>query len=275
MTDTRRLIIVPQGGLANRMRAIASAVVVAGRLNRPLTVVWHRNFELDAPFEILFQTDGLPFELAEPGSLKYHFYYEEPRKRNLFLSRFFVWLAGNAFERDLQLLSEDEVIARLASRKSDIVINSGYQFAGLGSDFFSSLFRFSKEVETAKRDMLKGKKPQASLQIRRTDNANSIRQSPLECFEEVIEKHIAENPEFLFFLATDDNETKSILSSRYSGHIVFNPREARRDTPEGLVDAAAEFLIMAESPIIYGSYWSSYSEIASLYGDTRLVVVRR
>lgn len=127
----------------------------------------------------------------------------------------------------------------------------------------------------AKDGIIQGRRPGAAVQIRRTDNVDSIRRSPLACFEEAIDTTLFSRPDTIFFLATDDSETKKILSTKYPSNIIFNPREARRDTTQGIIDAAAGLLIMSECPVIYGSYWSSYSEIAALYGNTQLIVLRR
>lgn len=50
----KELTIVPYGGLANRMRAMNSAIEYAKTLNCPLQVVWFCNKELNALFDELF-----------------------------------------------------------------------------------------------------------------------------------------------------------------------------------------------------------------------------
>ena len=45
-----KIILVPVGGLANRMRAVASAVTLTYRVRRKLEVLWFRDWGLNAPF---------------------------------------------------------------------------------------------------------------------------------------------------------------------------------------------------------------------------------
>lgn len=274
MANSGNIIIVAQGGLANRMRAIASSLFYARKLNRDLIVVWNKNKDLNASFSELFKTENLPFEIIEPDFIKYNFYYELPRKRNLFLSSLIRKLNVSQTLIDIHLYTEEEIEEKIKRIKSNVIINSGLQFADFDHSILNSIFQFSNKVIETKKNLLDGRTPNYTIQIRRTDNYNSIKYSPLSSFEAIIQKHIDYDPKVLFFLATDDSKTKQILSSRYKNNIIINKREARRDTTPGMIDAAAELLIMSECEKIYGSYWSSFSEIAAIYGGKELIVVK-
>lgn len=50
-----KIILVPVGGLANRMRAVASAVTLTYRVRRKLEVLWFRDWGLNAPFFKVFE----------------------------------------------------------------------------------------------------------------------------------------------------------------------------------------------------------------------------
>ena len=76
----KKIIIVAQGGLANRMRAIASGLVLARKTYRDLLVIWYKNEELNASFGDLFTVSNLPFEILEPSYIKYNLLYEKPIK---------------------------------------------------------------------------------------------------------------------------------------------------------------------------------------------------
>ena len=75
-----RIILIPIGGLANRMRAIASGWSLANAVQKDFIVVWHRNYELNASFNNIFK-DDLPFKIIEPNRFIYHSFYEFPRKK--------------------------------------------------------------------------------------------------------------------------------------------------------------------------------------------------
>lgn len=272
------IVVVPAGGLANRMRALASALWYADALSRPLTVVWHKNDEFNASFGDIFETKDLPFKLIEVSSVcervKYHLYYETPRKKNLYFSKLTALLTGSRpiFIRDAKSIAFfKESIKDFNDR---IIISSGLQFADLDSEFITRIFKFTKEVESAKKRILGNSRPSVAVQIRRTDNTQSITNSPTELFEEAIITTVEACPSACIFLATDDSATKTYLTSKFPRNIICNPNEAERDTLKGMIDAAAEFKIMTECDRIYGSYWSSFSEFAAIYGDNDLIVVR-
>lgn len=273
-TKKSEIILVAQGGLANRMRAIASSYYYAEKLNRKLTVVWYRNKDLNASFGELFETENLPFKILEPNSLSFYLRYEEPRKKNLYISAFINKILKKQHIKSIHLESEEGIFKILNEFDDDIIIHSGSQFADFDRELLISIFRFSEKVYDTSYQILKGLQPTLCLQIRRTDNSQSIVHSPLEAFEKVVKKHLQEDNKTLFFLATDDTETKKYFSKKYPENFVVNPREARRDTPEGMIDGAAEMFIMSNCKVIYGSFWSSFSEIASMYGNNKLIVVK-
>lgn len=257
------------------MRAIASGLVYANRLSRPMAVVWREDCELNAPFDLLFKVDHLPFAVARASSLKYHLYYEAPRKRNAYVSKVFTFLKGSKIINIDDFESVSRLPEILSRHKGDVIINSGLQFADFDHEFFSSIFTFSDVVTSTKQQILRGSHPEYAVQIRRTDNAESIKNSPVELFEGIIDKGISDNPSVVFFLATDDQGTKQYLSEKYPSNIIVNPNEASRNTRKGMVDAAAELCIMAECSTIYGSFWSSFSAVAALYGDKKIIVVKK
>lgn len=45
-----KITFVPVGGLANRMRAVASAVTLAAKSDSDLSIVWFQDWALNAPF---------------------------------------------------------------------------------------------------------------------------------------------------------------------------------------------------------------------------------
>ena len=269
---------MPVSGLANRIRAIASGVALARKTGRDPIVVWHRDSGLNAPFEAIFKTDSLPFQLRETGALSYGLVYDIPRKRNLYLSAL-----APFFDRRLRIFQdankgfdseESRIESIVASSGRDIIIQSGFEFYKIDRALLNSIFHISDRVKRRMDEILGGEAPEAALQIRRTDNAKSISFSPLSSFDSIARRLVDSDPGIRIFLATDDGATKDFFRRTYPANVVLNPAEASRSTVEGIVDAAAELYIMAECRDIYGSYWSSYSEIAAMIGGSRLTVVK-
>lgn len=274
-----KLFIVAAGGLANRMRAVASGLALARKTGRHPVVIWHRDRGLNARFGDIFSTENLPFELREIPSAVYSLIYEKPRKKNLYISKLTGILdrklrifqdVNGTFESDIA-----EIERIVSSCPRDVIIHSGLIFSDIDSNLMNEIFRCSPAVKQRIAEISGGRKFQATLQIRRTDNRQSISGSPDYLFERKAEEIIDKDPEAQIFLATDDEDTKKRFATRFPRNIHFNQRIATRSTREGIIDAAAELYIMASSECIYGSYWSSFSEIAALIGSRNLIVVRQ
>lgn len=275
----KKLVIIPISGLANRMRAVASGVSLARKVNKTPVVIWHRDAGLNASFSDIFQAGQVPFEVIEPGALKFNCLFEMPRKRNLYLSAL-----APLFDRKIRIfqdvngnfVSDDKEIEKIASRPDrDVVITSGLLFAPVDRELMNSIFTISPAVEERIKEIKRGLIPSAALQIRRTDNRNSINNSPLEAFQKIAARLVRKQPDIRIFLATDDEETKHSFQKDFPDNVFFNPHKAVRNSREGIIDAAAELYIMSECPEIYGSYWSSYSEVAALIGGRKLKVVKK
>ena len=113
-----------------------------------------------------------------------------------------------------------------------------------------------------------------ALQIRRTDNFESIKNSPIELFEKYAKEEIKSNSSISIFLATDDEGVKEYFGKKFPEHIFYNPARADRKSREGIINGMAELEILSSCKKIYGSYRSSYSEFAAMKGGGELIVVR-
>ena len=258
------------------MRTIASGVALANKLSLRPVVIWHRDKWLDAPFSALFLTDKLPFRLVEVGKLRDALQYEMPRKKNLYISAGAPLFDGKKriYQKEDSAEFNTLLEETVAEGDAEFVIHSGFIFHKFDAALFNSIFRIAPAVTRRIDEILQGQTPDVALQIRRTDNARSIQGSPLHAFEEIAVKIIEENPEAKIFLATDDQSVKASMARLLGTHLIYNPCPASRNTVAGMVDAAAELYILSRCRHIYGSYWSSFSEIASLMGQVPLTVVR-
>ena len=72
----RRIMFVPVGGLANRMRSVASAVALAEDTASDIQIKWFRDWALNAPFCELFE----PKDEIVDASFFDSLIYDRPRK---------------------------------------------------------------------------------------------------------------------------------------------------------------------------------------------------
>lgn len=266
-----KIYIVPDGGLANRFRAMVSGIYLAQKTGREPIIIWHRDDLCNASLADILQVNRIPARIIEPGRLAYSLFYETPRKRNLYLTRVLAPLRFDATYYDaFNLLPYCDNIEALyhevKTSKGDILIVSGQEYYDFERDMYRNLIVPSAEVQARAAEIMQGRKAEVCFQIRRTDNAKSIAQSPVSLFFEKMGK-IGDKS---FFLATDDQTVKAEVRKKYGDRAIMNEKPAERHTRAGIIDAMAEILIMSRCDIIYGSAHSSFSVAASWLGPTRL-----
>ena len=279
------ITLVPRGGLANRMRAIASASALATRIGAKLNVVWIATKDLTALYSDLFLTDNLPFRLTEYSHRK--FAYLPHRRKYLYLPtlwqsvRYSLTLRDER-SRDRYYLTDAEPETVYAFFRSvgtgTVFVDTCYQFYPFSADLYRSLFRPSPNVEMRIRQLLpdigRGIQPPIGIHIRRTDHVWSIQNSPLSLFEKEIGEIVSAEPQRKFYLATDDDATKEHLTSLFPANIITSPATASRSSRNGMIDGAAEMFVLSRCQLILGSFFSSYSEAAAMLGDISLKIIK-
>jgi hypothetical protein len=174
------------------------------------------------------------------------------------------------------LLLDDEVrkqvdyVKEICEKNKKILIITGNAFKQCkeGVQTFEPINEIASKIDEAAAGF---KEHMIGIHIRRTDHVVSMRNSPIYLFENKISEYLAsENDGFGFFLATDDPETERYFKEKYPGIVFTYNKTFGRDTKEGISDAVIELYLLSMTSKIYGSYWSSFSGIASLIGDTEL-----
>lgn len=79
------ITLVPVGGLANRMRTMASALTLAQQTNSKLKVIWFPTWDLYAPFDSLFEPIDESCITLRNASLWDRITLDRPRRKNLYL----------------------------------------------------------------------------------------------------------------------------------------------------------------------------------------------
>ena len=76
-----KITFVPVGGLANRMRAVASAVTLAAKSDSDLSIVWFQDWALNAPFSQLFKPVDRKIACLRDASRLVYALLDRPRSR--------------------------------------------------------------------------------------------------------------------------------------------------------------------------------------------------
>ena len=112
------------------------------------------------------------------------------------------------------------------------------------------------------------------VHIRRTDNLASIRQSPIELFYQKLDEKIKENGKVAIYLATDSEEGKREMKERYGDRIFCSGKKADRGSLEGIREGITDMYTLARTQKIYGSFQSSFSDMAAQIGGVPLEILK-
>ena len=274
----KKITFVPVGGLANRLRAMASAVVLAEMTDCELDLYWFQDWALNAPFRSLFDPvnrKGIRMHESSPWNL---LLYDRPRKRNVWIPRFFqkCLFKTTLYEKEMYTLKLNVPFFTDLAKKGGLYIASYHAVVPYSNEQLQALFRPVPEI----RQMIEKRQQGMSdyrigVHVRRTDNVDSIQYSPDELFYQALEQELSVHPELSIYLATDSEEVKRNFRQRYGEKVFYSQVEADRNSIAGIQEAIVEMFVLAGTQKIYGSYGSSYSDLAAQFGSTQLIKLKK
>lgn len=247
------LYLEVNAGLCNRLRALVSGICWAERLGRKLVLCWpSRKPECAAGFYDLFAQGSLPdgIEVID-GTL-------------------------SQTKQCLSPIDAEKYIANHPENEPISIQSYGCFWAGDRKLWLQHLRALKPSTAVRTRlDIYRQKgceNVDTAIHIRRTDNENSIRLSPLATFIETIRSMPAPQR---FLLFSDDHQAIKLLVEEFGAAKFICPEVIReRASREGMIEAVAVFFTLASCQMILGSVNSSFSEIARDYGGAELILVR-
>lgn len=160
-------------------------------------------------------------------------------------------------------------------REEDVYINSYSKFYHVGE---YDVFKVKEHIQQKINLILpENREHLVGVHIRRADNIKSIEQSPTELFINAMWEVIKKDDKAVFYLATDSHNEEKQLISEFGDRIIVNvDKELNRNSKQGIIDALIDLKGLSASKKIIGSYWSSFSETASLLdGKKELLIINR
>lgn len=246
-----------------------------------MDMIWELDSGLNANYQDLFElnqdidllNDWLKYRLI----IKNDKVLSNKRPSVRFLSKSWNSIVSRLIGIDYCLFDEDikkgyDHVKEIFEQNNTIFIYSCEEFVDYqeGIDTFTP----TQEIRDAVRcNSNKFDKKTIGIHIRRTDNILSIEKSPDYLFENKIEEYIKKNSKTKFFIATDQPSIELHLKNKYPNNILLYPKTYGRDSVEGITDALIELQLLAKTSVIFGSYWSSYSEMASRIGKIKLHIL--
>lgn len=260
------LTLVPQGGLCNRLRAIASVRYFLQHAPEwQVRVAWRDNSECAAQWSQLFtpdswQQEGLVLEaatLADAPLARYNL-------RLPGLLRFF--MGYDAQWSHFRSSFSPQALREKMSAHQKLYIATGYELLPTPPQLWQGL---QPQAQIAQRiDALTHHfdAHTLGLHIRRTDHVMSRRHSPDHLWTAAIEDALASDARTRFYLATDDVQLKAHLAALYPQHIITQSCHGSRADLLGMEEAVIDLFALSRCARLLGSYWSSFSDTAALLG---------
>lgn len=272
------ITLVPVGGLANRMRAIDSAIALAEDTNHELQIIWFKDKGLNCKFHDLFQSFQLPgVSIKEADSLDL-LLNDRPRKKNLHLPSIFLSIQydDKLYEKDVTDLFylQFDFKQWVLNHKNVWIASYIYFYPIKATKRRYHIFQPTLELEAEiNKRCAQWNKPTIGVHIRRTDNIDSIQQSPTELFIRHMEQALVQNPDTSFYLATDSEKEKELLIAHFGERIQTSPYPASRNTKEGVQEGLVELYTLSRTKQIFGSSNSSYTDAAAIIGNIGIHIV--
>jgi hypothetical protein len=269
----RALVSYPKYGLANRLRAIASAKIFAEHTGRKLFVNWAPSKQCNVRWEELFITPLDPYPLPSSSFQVGIDLYDDD-------------IDPDSFSREippLLALNRSDVVAVRCCQNFQLPEMTAEAYAAAKSFFYRSLQpveAVQKAVSDMHRRYFEGHNV-VGIHIRRTDHLSFDWRDhellcPTDLFIEAMERILKTDPETKFFLSTDDKEEEKLIMRRFPGAVIVHEKEeVRRDTKGGMQDALIDWLLLSSTSRIIGSYRSSFNREAAAVNEIKIEFVLR
>jgi hypothetical protein len=269
----KRLYIDAQHGLGNRLRAIASAAAIAKATNRELRVIWRSDFHCEARFPELFESDLMvsdSWEEADAEGVKIYNYMEieaKSRKDEAIITDvgedIYVRSAYTLNHPKATWVAENDFLAQLvpAKRVRDLV-------QSVPHDYIAALHVRCEGAagnDLRPYDHISNWTAEGHAQINYWRSKSSPR-----AFLIITDKLLRDQAFGCAFLATDTEVVYQMFLDRYgSERVRYLKRNVFDRSKEQALYALADALLLAKATKIYGSNWSSFTELAMRFANGR------
>jgi hypothetical protein len=267
------IVVEPVCGLCNRLRVLVSALIVAECMGRRVGLVWRRLGHCNCRFLDLFQPSP-QFDTVPSARAKAEEWRRMSQFRNSAIRRALIIGEDGLYERkytiDVSSLEAYPVIF-FQYCHSDFIPNH------FSSEEYAENVRFHLNqlvpAEQIASRLLPLPSPIIGVHIRRTDNEIAKQTSKLDDFVTHMRRCLQERPDTSFFLATDDPETESTLKAAFPQIITSSKSSYSRSRTQAIREALVDLLLLSRCDKILGSYYSSFSDYASMFRRVELYKV--
>lgn len=278
----KTIIAQPDAGLGNRLNSIYSGLYYSRRYNAPLNILWLRENCCNVGFTDLFEI---------PENVSIHTIYHLGYKNRYAVKSLISDLFMKFFKTRIAYYNSEQTAALFDAKKEegicsvienfDTVCFKSYRRNCSKEHFIESMayLRPNKEIEGRVNEIMCdfADKRVIGIHIRRTDHIVSIKNSSLDSFVSYMkaesQRGTAEGQETVFYLATDDSKIEAELTKEFRciPHINFSDAKSR-STTAGMKDAFVDMLCLSRCEKIFGSFESTFSQMAAMIGNVPLEI---
>jgi len=270
---TKGIIIIPTHGFGNRLKMLASSVIYSKECDLSLFVCWQSTPDCNIPLSDIFAKENNINEISfdEVQKSKYC-YFGQVHTNTL-------------FDKITEVLDDVE------NTYEYILLEGGHEYKPaniprlkylqLKKNFYKSLL-FTDDINSKlkafrKKNNLDRTSKYIAIHYRDIDAThntsddqedpivNFVKNSPIEKFFEIVDKIKILHP---IVVVSNTSEFYGHLKSKYSNKFnlcTTGVSRNNRDNRDDMIDSIVDFILLSQSELIIGSYFSSFSDEASFF----------
>ncbi len=273
------ITVIPYMGLGNRIRCIRSAIRLANAKKTSLKIIWINDEVCPCDFcELFKEIQGAKYGIKIKNyKLRNRRYWLLNRDlKGFFKLLYYIFFINGKMNRliyDTILYEPDykQILQEDLSHQKNVLIRSYSEFF-VNNDYVQ--FNFATQIEDTASQVMDNREC-IGIHIRQGDNREAIQYSPMYLFIDVMESIIKEKPDACFYVSSDEKKALQCIIEKFPNKCIYYKEKSwDRVTKAGQFSAAVELVCLSRTKIIYGSYWSSFSEEAAKLGNINKVVLK-
>ncbi|MDO5017256.1 MAG: hypothetical protein Q4E10_02700 [Porphyromonas sp.] len=272
------ITLVPVGGIACRIRTIASMIYLAEKYQRPLEILWHSGELMPLPTDRLFtlvpRLQGKRITVRQ-FKRRDHLINTPPMPQNLYLTFPFTSLRYD------RVLSPKRVESLLGGQRHNLeewikdrdksLLIATDQPLGKFDNMYEVLEPTVEVNNVLLSSMASWKGRVIGVHINRRINPQTTHnESPIELFIKRMQEMIEQDNDVEFFIATTSKDERERLAAIFRNRVYVPQTATDPHTLKGVIQSLGELLALSHTERILTTPGSNYSQVASEVGDIPL-----
>ena len=276
--EQKYIVCINRAGLGNRLKGLISAMRLSRMSGRKLLLYWENNKYLGCDFNDLFENDLNQIskeqlnEIKRKNSKVYRDVLEEDYDKYdyiIFDTWKFLFLPGEIPEGFSEIYPSEKAnnidfeFNRIPNEIREKLLSELLSLKPQ-KEIIDFVDKFSEENDI---------KNCIGLQIRRGDNRFTVDGREKISSDDKFIELMNSMPDEKFLLSTDGYDTLIKIKETFKERVVaFPDKEVKRNNKESIIEALEAILILSKTKQIYGSYLSTFSELAWWFGGCKVKI---